>query len=231
MIGLGTLVNFGAIVAGSLVGLLVKKGIPEGVKSTVMQGIGLAVSLIGLKMAFQTQNELILIGSLALGGITGEILGIEERLNQLGNWIESKVGGEESGVSKAFVSASLIYCVGAMAIMGAIQDGLTGQTDTLFAKSALDGITSVVFASTMGIGVMFSAVPVLVYQGAITLAAASIKAFLSPHVIAEMTATGGLLILGIGLNTLGIKNIKVGNLLPAIVFAVFLTQLADKFPM
>lgn len=229
MIGLGTLVNFGAIVVGSLLGLMVKKGIPEGIKHTVMQGLGLVISLIGLKMAFQTQNELILIGSLALGGITGELLGIEERLDQLGNWIERKIGRGESGVSKAFVSSSLIFCVGAMAIMGAIQDGLTGQTDTLFAKSALDGISSVVFASTMGIGVLLSAVPVLIYQGAITLAAASLKTLLSPHVIAEMNATGGLLILGIAINILGIKNIRVGNLLPAVLFAILLTQLVDKF--
>lgn len=229
MIGLGTLVNFAAIVIGSLIGYVVKRGIPSGVKNTVMQGLGLAVFLIGMKMAFQTQNELILIGSLALGGIIGELLAIEDRLEGLGRWLESKVGSSEGGISKAFVTSSLIYCVGAMAIMGSIQDGLTGKTDTLFAKAMLDGISAIIFTSTMGIGVIFSAVPVLLYQGSITLAAASIKEFLSPHVVAEMTATGGVLILGIGINILGIKVIRVGNLLPAILFAVLITMAVDKF--
>ncbi len=228
MIGLGTLVNFAAIVIGSLIGYVVKRGIPAGIKNTVMQGLGLAVFLIGMKMAFQTQNELILIGSLALGGIAGELLAIEDRLDGLGRWLESKVGSSEGGISKAFVTSSLIYCVGAMAIMGSIQDGLTGKTDTLFAKSMLDGISAIIFTSTMGIGVIFSAIPVLLYQGSITLAAASVKEFLSPHVVAEMTATGGILILGIGINILGIKVIRVGNLLPAILFAVLITMVVDK---
>lgn len=229
MIGLGTLVNFAAIVIGSLIGYVVKRGIPSGIKNTVMQGLGLSVFLIGMKMAFQTQNELILIGSLALGGIIGELLAIEDRLEGLGRWLESKVGSSDGGISKAFVTTSLIYCVGAMAIMGSIQDGLTGKTDTLFAKAMLDGISAVIFTSTMGIGVIFSAVPVLLYQGSITLAAASVKEFLSPHVVAEMTATGGILILGIGINILGIKVIRVGNLLPAILFAVLITMAVDKF--
>ncbi|MDA8213147.1 MAG: DUF554 domain-containing protein [Clostridia bacterium] len=228
MIGLGTLVNFAAIVIGSLIGYVVKRGIPAGIKNTVMQGLGLAVFLIGMKMAFKTQNELILIGSLALGGIIGELLAIEDRLDGLGRWLESKVGSSEGGISKAFVTSSLIYCVGAMAIMGSIQDGLTGKTDTLFAKSMLDGISAIIFTSTMGIGVIFSAIPVLLYQGSITLAAASVKEFLSPHVVAEMTATGGILILGIGINILGIKVIRVGNLLPAILFAVLITMVVDK---
>lgn len=228
MIGLGTLVNFVAIVLGSLIGYVVKKGIPDGIKNTVMQGLGLAIFLIGMKMAFQTKNELILIGSLALGGILGEILAIEDRLEDLGKWLENKVGGNEGGISKAFVTSSLIYCVGAMAIMGSIQDGLTGQTDTLFAKSMLDGISAVIFTSTMGIGVIFSAIPVLLYQGTITLAASSVKELLSPHVVAEMTATGGILILGIGVNVLGLKVIRVGNLLPAVFFTILITMVVDK---
>ncbi|HEX3031795.1 MAG TPA: DUF554 domain-containing protein [Bacillota bacterium] len=229
MTGLGTLVNVGAIIGGGLLGYLVKKGIPEGIKSTVMQGLGLAILFIGMKMAFKTENELILIGSLALGGITGELLRLEDQLDRLGRWLENKVGSGEGGIAKAFVTSSLIYCVGAMAVMGSIQDGLTGQTDTLFAKAMLDGISSIVFASTLGIGVVFSAVPVFIYQGAITLAAASIKGFLSPHVVAEMTAAGGLLIVGIGINILGLKNIRVGNLLPAIFYAVLITLAVDKF--
>lgn len=229
MIGLGTLVNFAAIVIGSLIGYVAKKGIPSGIKNTVIQGIGLVIFLIGMKMAFQTKNELILIGSLSLGGILGELLAIEDRLEGLGNWLEKKVGSSESGISRAFVTSSLIYCVGAMAIMGSIQDGLTGQTDTLFAKALLDGISSVIFTSTMGIGVIFSAVPVLLYQGTITFAAASLKEIISPHVVGEMTATGGILILGIGFNMLGMKIIRVGNLLPAMLFAVLITMVVDKF--
>lgn len=231
----GTLVNVAAICAGSLVGTLLTKGIPENIKRTLTQGLGLAVILLGLQMAFKTENVLIVISSLAVGGIIGELARIEERLDNLGLWIEEKTtkgarGSGEQNVARAFVMASIVFCVGAMAVMGSIEDGLTGQPKILFAKSMLDGIASVIFASTMGIGVIFSSIPVLIYQGGITVAASAASTYLSDRVIAELTATGGLLILGIGLNILELAKIRVGNLLPAIFFAaVFVIALERLF--
>ncbi|OAT79477.1 DUF554 domain-containing protein [Desulfotomaculum copahuensis] len=228
---IGTITNVAAIVAGTVLGCLLQKGIPGPVKKTVMQGISLTIVLIGLQMAMQTKSPLIVIVSMVLGGITGEMINIEKRLNQAGCYLEKRLGGNGNGIARAFVASSLIYCVGAMAVVGSIQDGLTGQPATLFAKSMLDGTTAIFFASTMGVGVIFSAIPVLLYQGGITLGAALLKGILSPPVIAEITATGGLLIVGIGINMLGIKEIKVGNLLPAILFAALLAWGVHSLPL
>jgi len=228
---LGTIVNTLAIVIGGLIGLLFGKAFPEKIKKTVIQGIGLAVLLIGGSMALQTKNPLIIILSLVLGGILGEWIDIELRLQKLGEWLECKFSkkGQGSGFTKAFVTTSLIYCVGAMAIMGSLESGLTGRHNILFVKSMLDGITALIFASSMGIGVLVSALPVLLYQGAITMAAGLLQTVLSSQVIAEMSAAGGLLILGIGFNILEIKEIKAGNLLPAIIVVVPITLLFTKF--
>lgn len=222
---LGTIVNTLAIVFGGVMGLLFGHALPERMKKTVIQGIGLAVLLIGGSMAMQTKNPIIVIMSLVLGGVLGEWVNIELRLQHFGEWLERKFSknGQESGFTKAFVATSLIYCVGAMAIMGSLESGLTGKHNILFAKSMLDGISALVFASSMGTGVLVSALPVFVYQGGITLAAGLLQGVFSSQVIAEMGATGGLLILGIGFNILEIKEIKVGNLLPAIFIAVPLT--------
>lgn len=226
---LGTIVNVGAITAGATLGMFFKKGISEKMQDTITMGMGLVVVLIGLKTAWQTQNEVILIISIAVGTLVGELLKIEEGLAKVGLWLESKVGGHEGSVAKAFVSTSLIYCVGAMAIMGAIEDGLTGNPQILFAKSAIDGIMAIVFASTLGIGVLFSTIPVFIYQGLITLFAGYLKTILSEAMIAEMNAVGGLLILAIGINILGLKKIKVGNMLPAIVFAVLFVWIKANY--
>ncbi len=224
----GTLVNAAAIIAGSLLGILLKKGLPERLRQTLMHAIGLGVLLIGLRMALQSENLLIILASLVLGGIVGELIDIELYLEKFGRFIQSRVD-ENSSIAKAFVTSSLLYCVGSMAVMGALESGLTGNHTTLYAKSILDGVTSIIFASTLGIGVLFSALPVLVYQGAITLAASLVQPLLTPAAVAEMTGTGGLLIIGIGLNVLEIKKIKVGNLLPGILFALILTTLAALF--
>ena len=213
---LGTIVNTLSIVVGSLIGLFFRGGIPEKYSKTIMHAIGLAVVLIGLKTALQTDAILMVILSLAIGSLIGELLGIEERLDQLGQWIGKHISRDSAGVSKGFVFASLLYCVGAMAIVGSLESGLSGNHQTLFAKSILDGIGSVIFASTLGIGVLFSAVSVFVYQGFITLTASAIRQFLVPEVVAQMSAVGGLLILAIGINLLEIKKIKIGNMLPAI---------------
>ena len=213
---LGTIVNTVSIIVGSLIGLSFKGKIPEKYSQTIMHGIGLAVVLIGIKTALNTDAILIIILSFVIGSIIGELIRIEDRLDQFGDWIGKKISKNSTGISKGFVTASLLYCVGAMAIIGSMESGLTGNHQTLFAKSILDGIGSVIFASTLGIGVIFSAVSVFIYQGIITLTASSIKPFLLPEVVSQMSAVGGLLIFAIGLGLLEIKKIKIGNMLPAI---------------
>ena len=224
----GTIVNAASIVVGAAIGTLLKKGIPENYKQTVIQGLSLAVMVIGLQMAFKSNNILIVILSLVLGGLTGEYLRIEDRLTGFGSRMEALFGNQGGGFTKAFVTASLVYCVGAMAIVGAIQDGISGNPGTLYVKSLLDGVSSIVFASTLGIGVAFSAVPVLIYQAAITLLAQYLQGLLTPAVIAELTATGGVLIVGISIKILEIKDIRVGNLLPAVGYALLLATLWPK---
>lgn len=224
----GTVVNAAAIIAGSLLGVFLKKGLPDRLKGTLMQGIGLGVLIIGFRMAMQSENLLIVLASLVLGGVIGETINIELYLEKFGLYIQSKVD-ENSSIAKAFFTSSLLYCVGSMAVMGALESGLTGNHATLYAKSILDGVTSIIFASTLGIGVLFSAIPVLIYQGAITMAATMLQPVLTSAAVAEMTGTGGLLIIGIGLNVLEIKIIKVGNLLPAILIALLITTIAGLY--
>ncbi|MBM7557621.1 putative membrane protein YqgA involved in biofilm formation [Halanaerobacter jeridensis] len=220
---IGNIVNTIAILIGGSLGLFIGDKISESLKDIVMQGLSLAVLLIGLKMALQTQNMPVVIFSLVLGGIIGEFLSIKTNLDRLGDWIESKLDSE-SEIAAGFVHTSLIYCVGAMAITGAIQDGL-GNPSTLYSKSLLDGFSAIAFSSTMGPGVLVSAISVFLYQGSIALLAGWSQQILIDPVITEMTAVGGLLIVAISLNLLEIVNIKVGNLLPAIFISIFLVYL------
>ncbi len=213
---IGTIVNALAIISGSLIGLLFKKGIPETYKKTMLQAMGLAIILVGLKSALKADDLLLVILSLAAGSFLGELFGVENRLENLGLALEKRFAKGSDGFAKGFVAASLVFCVGSMAIVGSLESGLTGNHQTLFAKSTIDGILSVIFASTLGIGVLFSSVSVFIYQGSITLLAVFIKPYLTPEVITQMSSTGGLLIAAIGMNTLGISKIKVGNMLPAI---------------
>lgn len=217
---LGTIVNVITIVLGSIIGVLLKKGIKEEYKETIMNGIGLSVIIIGISSGIESSNIVLVIASIVLGSLIGEIIGIEHRLDNLGNSMEKTFGKGDSNFSKGFVTASLVYCIGAMAIVGSLESGLSGNHETLFAKSILDGISAIIFASTLGIGVAFSALPVFLYQGGITLLANSVKDILIPQVVLEMSAVGGILILAIGINLLGIKKIKVGNMLPAIFIPI-----------
>ncbi len=229
---LGTIVNTLAIIVGSLLGIVFKGGIPNKYQVTIMQAISLAVILIGLKMAFKTDAILLVIFSLVIGSILGEFLRIEEGLENLGKRLETKFAKAGDGIAKGFVVASLVYCVGSMAIVGSMESGLTGNHQTLFAKSALDGLSSIIFASTFGIGVLFSSISVFVYQGFITLTSTLMKPFLIPPVINQMSGVGGLLIMAIGFNLLEIKIIKVGNMLPAIFIPLMyymLKQLVNFF--
>lgn len=213
----GTIVNGAAIVIGALIGVLLGRVVPERIHVISMQGIGLAVLLIGLQMAVQSEHLLLVIFSLVLGGIAGELIGLEEKLLALGEKLEKAVGKKQPQLARAFMNATLIYAVGAMSVTGALESGLLGRHQILYAKSALDGISAVVFASTMGIGVAFSAFPVMFYQGAIALLARWASVFLTEAVIVEFSAVGGLLIVAIGLNILQVKTLKVGNLLPALL--------------
>jgi uncharacterized membrane protein YqgA involved in biofilm formation len=213
---LGTVVNALAIIAGSLLGMVLRGGIPERYSRTIIQAMGLVVILIGLQSALKADAILLVILSLAIGSLVGEFLGIEYRLEQLGQLLEKKFSSSGDSIARGFVTASLLFCVGAMAIVGALESGLTGNHQTLFAKAIIDGIVSIVFASTLGLGVIFSAVSVFLYQGFIALSAAYVKPFLVPEVVAQMSAVGGLLIVAIGITTLEIKQLRLGNMLPAI---------------
>lgn len=216
---LGTFVNCLAIVAGSLLGLLFSRGIPESYKEIILSGVGLSVLLIGAKSALVSSSLMVVIFSVIVGALLGEALKIEQRLEALGNFLERKVSsksGDSKSFARGFVTASLVFCVGSMAIVGSLESGLTGNHQTLFAKSVLDGVTSIIFSSTMGLGVMFSALAVLIYQGLITLTAVFMKNFLVPETIEQMTSVGGLLIMAIGFNMLKMTSIRVGNLIPGI---------------
>ena len=214
---LGTIANALAIIVGGLIGLLFGKGIAEKYKQTILQGVALSVILVGWKSALAADQLLIVIVSMVAGATIGEGLNIEGRLERLGQWLEARVSaGPGSSLARGFVTASLVFCVGSMAIVGSLESGLTGNHQTLFAKSILDGVISIVFASTMGAGVLFSSAAVFLYQGLITLAAVFLKPLLAAATVAQMTAVGGLLIVAIGLNMLGMVKIRVGNLLPAI---------------
>lgn len=213
---LGTIVNALAIAAGTGLGCVLKNGIRKNYQETIQNAVALSVLLIGITGAIKTNDLLLLIFSLVLGSILGEAACIEDRLAGLGRLLENRMPAESGNVAKAFVTSSLVFCVGSMAIVGSIEDGLTGSHQTLFAKSVLDGICSVILSSAMGPGVIFSAAAVLIYQGLITLASASLKAFLTDAMITEISAVGGVLIMALGLNMLKITKIRVGNMLPAI---------------
>ncbi|MCM2325111.1 MAG: DUF554 domain-containing protein [Candidatus Woesearchaeota archaeon] len=218
----GTIINAIAIILGSSIGIFFSKLIPEKIKDIIFQALGLSTILIGLQMAFKTGNLLILIFSLLIGGIIGEALDLEKRLNSFGEFLRKKMKSKNRTFVEGFVTASLVFCIGAMAIVGSIQDGINDDQTVLYTKSLLDGFASIAFSSALGIGVVFSVIPILLYQGGMTLLAVYLKDFLTSAVITEMTAAGGMLIFGIGLNILKIKVIKVGNLLPSVLVAVML---------
>ncbi len=226
---LGTFVNTFAIVVGSLIGLAFSRFIPTKTTDTLIHGVAFAVMLIGLKMAWKEDNFIVLICSLAFGGLIGELIRIEDRINGLGKWLEQRFSGSGKSISKGFIATTLLYCVGSMALVGSLESGLTGNHDTLFAKSVLDGLGSIIFSASLGIGVLFSAASVFIYQGCITLGASFLKQFLTGPVISQMSAVGGLLIVAMGFNMLDIVKIKVANLLPAIFLPLVYFMLVQLF--
>jgi uncharacterized membrane protein YqgA involved in biofilm formation len=221
----GTLINVAAILLGGTIGLLFGSRIPERYKGTVIAGMGLFVAAMGLQMFLKSGNQLIVLGALIIGALIGEWLKIEDRLQNFGQTLEKRFSRDsETGAGSKFVRgfmvASLLFCIGPMAILGSIQDGLTGDYKLLAVKSTLDGFASIAFASTLGVGVLFSSIITLVYQGGISLLAGQLSALVTNPMMNEMTATGGVILLGLAIsNLLEIKKIRVGNLLPALVVA------------
>ncbi len=230
---LGTIVNAFAIIAGSLVGYLVirlfKGGIPERINDTIMKGMALSVLLIGISGALEYKQILLVILSMAIGGIIGEVIDIDKQLQKLGDNLERKLNGRGGKISQGFVTASLVYSIGAMAVMGSLESGLNGNHEILFAKSIIDGITAVVFTTTLGIGVALSAITVFLYQGTITIGAIYLKDLLTVAVVSDMSAIGGLLIIGIALNMMGVTKIKVANLLPAVFIPIVYQIILNVF--
>lgn len=224
---IGTIVNVVSVLTGSTLGFIFRGRFPKKIQTTVIHGISLSVILIGIQMGLEIKKDydiLLVIFSLVIGAIIGESLGLEERLNDFGKSLKEKFGSKDDLFVQGFVQSSLIYCVGAMSIMGAIQDGLNNDPSILFTKSVLDGITAIAFAASTGIGVAFSAIPIFLYQGSITLASGWAAIYLTNDMIRIMTASGGLLIIAIGLNLLGATKIKSGNLLPSLLVALVLAH-------
>ena len=223
---IAAIVNAIVVVAGGLFGMLLGGRLKEHHTKTIVMALGICTAVIGITGAIETQNILLVIICLVIGTIIGELLKIEKRLDGLGDWLKAKVAKNNKKNSarftEGFVTASLLFCVGSMAIMGSFDAGLRGNYDTIFAKSALDCVMAVTFAATMGLGVLFSGATVLIYQGALTLLAGIVEPYLSQSVIMEMNAVGGVMLIATGINILGLtqERIKVGNMLPAIVLPV-----------
>ena len=226
MMLLGSLVNMLAIFAGCFVGVTLGRFIPERFNSAIEKGIALCVFYIGLDGVLAGSDTLVAILSMVLGVILGELLDLDGRIHALGDWVERRFAKKQSktSISEGFVNASLLFCVGAMAIMGALDSGLTGDHSTLYAKALLDGIISVVYASTLGIGVALSAIPIFLYQGSIALGASFLAPYLTEAVILEMKCVGSILILGLSLNMLGLTKIKVMNYVPAVFLPILLCR-------
>lgn len=222
---LGTLVNCLAIIIGACIGIFLKGKINKKISDTIMSGLALCVIYIGISGTFKTESTITMILAIVIGAFIGETIDIDKRLENLGQKIEKRFnnGKEKISIAEGFVTSTLLFCVGAMAIVGSLESGLNNNHNTIFAKSALDGVSSIIFASTLGIGVLFSSIVVLIYQGGIVISASFLANYLNDTAINNMTAVGSLLIIGLGLNMLGVTKIKVSNLLPAIVIAIILS--------
>src|SRR5918996_1546066 len=220
----GTLLNIATVLIGGVIGLLFGARIPDKLKETVIAGMGLFTGAMGVQMFLNTENPLIVLGALLIGTLLGEWWKIEDGLQNLGKILEQRFAREEEIGSNKFVrgflAASLLFCVGPMTILGSIQDGLTGDYNLLAIKSVLDGFASLAFASTLGVGVLFSTIVILVYQGGISLLAAQLNSIVTPSMMDELTATGGVILVGLAISSLlEIKKIRVGNMLPALFVA------------
>lgn len=231
----GTFINVAAILIGGLIGLLFGARIPERYKNTVIAGMGIFTASLGLQMFLKSENSLIVLGALIIGALLGEWIGIEDGLQSVGQMLEKRFSrdtetGSSSKFVRGFMVSSLLFCIGPIAILGSIQDGLTGDYKLLAVKSTLDGFASIAFASTLGVGVLFSSLIILIYQGGVSLMAGQLNAIITDPMMAEMTATGGILLIGVGIsNLLEIKKIRVGNFLPALAIAPLIVWVLSLF--
>ncbi len=221
---IATIVNSMTILIGCIIGILIKGKITQKISTTIMNGLALCVLYIGISGSLEGENTLITIIAMAIGALIGEVIDIDKYLNKLGDLLENKFSSKDkkTSISQGFVSASLLFCVGAMSIVGSLQSGLNGNHEIIFAKSILDGISAIIFSASLGIGVIFSSITVLIYQGTITIGASFLSSILSDSVVTSMSAIGSLIIIGLGFNMLKITNIKVANLLPAIIIPIIL---------
>jgi len=231
---IGTIINVIAIIVGSTLGIFFGSRLPKTMKSTITAGLGLFTISIGLSMFLKTEESLIVLGGLLVGAVLGEWWKIEEGLENLGRWFESRFVGNNAEESRrfirGFVTASLIFCIGPLAILGSIQDGLVGDYELLAVKSVLDAFASLAFASTFGIGVVFSVFPVFIYQGGITLFAGLLNAVVTDAMLTEMTAAGGVILIGLAISSLlEIKKIRIGSFLPALVIAPLIVWILSLF--
>jgi len=222
---IGTLVNTAAVIVGSTLGLLIHTHLPERLTRIAFQGIGLFTLFIGFKMASETDSLLILIFSIVIGAIIGQLIDLDKHINSLSEKLKVKIKSKNERFTEGLVTAFLLWCMGSMTIIGAMEEGFGNPPNLLLAKSVLDGFSSVALAASMGVGVMFAAIPLFIYQGGLTLLATWLKNIFSDPVIAEMTAVGGLLLVGLGINILEIKKIKILNMLPALIIAVVLATI------
>ncbi len=232
---IGTFINVGTVLVGGVLGLLLGSRLSEKLKNTVIAGLGLFTLVYGVSLFLKTGNSLIVLGSILIGGLLGEWWRIEDGLNHLGVWLESKFNRGESGAGqkdfiKGFVTASLVFCIGPMAIVGSIEDGLTGNFNTLAVKAILDGFAAMAFASSLGVGVLFSAVMVLFYQGAITVLAGQVQHIATASMMNELTATGGVILVALAISSLlEIKKIRTGSFLPALLVAPLIVWVISLF--
>lgn len=222
----GTLVNIAAIIAGSIIGMIIHDKLPKRFVQIVFQAIGLFTLFIGVSMALKTDHIILLIMSLVIGSVIGELLGLEKGMERLADRLKGKLKLRNERFSEGMITAFLLYCMGSVTIIGAIEEGLTGKPTLLYMKSIMDGVSSIALASAMGVGVAFSVIPLLLYQGGITLFASSVGEYFSDVVVDELTATGGILLLGLGINILEIKKLRILNMLPSLVVVVVLVYLS-----
>ena len=221
----GTVFNSLAVLFGGALGLFIGRFIPEKLQSTIFNAMGLFTLYVGINMSLSTKNAVAVLLSLVLGSVTGALLGLDEKLNSLGDVLKAKIHASDSGFTQGFVSATLLFCMGSMAIIGAFNDGLRHDPELLITKGIMDGISSILFAGSLGIGVLFSIVPMFIYQGALTLIAIWAEPFITAEMYANISGIGGLMIMGIGLNFLKVTSLKLGDMLPGLIYVVFFTAL------
>ena len=222
---IGTFTNVGTVIAGSIIGLLIRSRLPERLSRIVFQAIGLFTLVLGFNMALKSDRYLIIIFSLVAGAITGELLDIDATLNRMSDWLKRRLKISHEGFTEGLITAFFLFCMGSMTILGAFEEGLGGEPTLLMTKSVLDGFSSIALAASLGIGVLFSVVPLLLFQGGLTLFASWLHDFFTPEMITALSGLGGILLVGLGVSILDLKKIKVANMLPALVFIVALAYI------